>query len=61
MVQSRNVDSKFDQDDLCSLQDHELDRVIGGGVANLPGNLMAILQQAHSGGLEVPHIGCPRL
>jgi hypothetical protein len=60
MVQSRNVDSKFDQDDLCSLQDHELDRVTGG-VANLPSNLMAILQQENSGGLEVPHIGCPRL
>jgi len=60
MVQSRNVNSKFNQDDLCSLQDHELDRV-SGGASDLPDNLMAILEQEHARGFVLPHPGCPRV
>ena len=46
-------------DDLRLLPDHDLERV-SGGAADLPDNLMAILDQRHQRGVELPAPGCPR-
>jgi hypothetical protein len=59
MLQSRkwNGNAKSKLNDLCTLQDQDLDRVTGG-VANLPANLEAIINQEHQGGLPLPSPGC---
>ena len=61
MVQARkwNGNAKSKLNDLRLLQDHELDRV-SGGAADLPDNLMAILEQQHQTGLKLPSPGCRR-
>jgi len=45
-------------DDLRPLQDHEL-TFVSGGVADLPANLLAILNQEHQRSIPMPAAGCP--
>jgi hypothetical protein len=59
MVQSRKRNGNAESETVRSLQDHELDRV-SGGVADLPTNLLTILDQGHQLPTGQPRtIGCP--